>query len=187
MTLTFLFVGEICDENGNALPPDIPPAPHDSDKGPNDWTPYDDRIQFEVADFLFRRNQMSAGDINILLSLWSASLAVHGSEPPFSNAKDLYDTIDSTPLGDVAWESFSLQYNGTKPESDVPSWMTAEYDVWFRDSRTLVHNLLSNPDFKAGFDYAPYQERTGDGCHRFQDFMSGNWAWKQAVGLHSIF
>jgi hypothetical protein len=25
----------------------------------------------------------------------------------------MYNTIDSTPLGDLAWESFNLQYNGT--------------------------------------------------------------------------
>jgi hypothetical protein len=45
----------------------------------------------------------------------------------------------------------------------------------------LVQNLLSNPDFKTDFDYAPFQERTTDGVHRFRDFLSGNWAWNQAV------
>ena len=65
--------------------------------------------------------------------------------------------------------------------------MLAEYDVWFWDLWSLVHNLLSNPDFKSDFDYAPFQEQTGDGLHRFQDFMSGNWAWKQAVGLRYFF
>jgi hypothetical protein len=163
------------------IPPDTPPPPRDSDLGPDNWSPYDNRLQFELADFLFRRNQMSAGDINFLLNLWAASLAIHNDEPPFSKATDLYNTIDSTPLGDVAWESFSLQYNGNKPADNVPSWMQAEYDVWFRDPRHLVHNLLSNPDFKSDFDYAPYQEYSADGIHRFQDFMSGNWAWHQAV------
>jgi hypothetical protein len=33
------------------------------------------------------------------------------------------------PLGDLFWESFSLQYNGVQPEGDVPSWMMTEYDV----------------------------------------------------------
>ena len=126
---------------------------------------------------------MSAGDINLLLSLWAVSLATHGDEPPFSKATDMYNVIDSTPLGNVAWESFSLRYNGTRPTENVPSWMEVEYDVWFWDTRTLVHNLLSNPDFKSDFDYAPFQEHTTDGVHRFQDFMSGNWAWKQAVCL----
>ncbi|KAF8802624.1 hypothetical protein BYT27DRAFT_7215275 [Phlegmacium glaucopus] len=171
--------GQICDVNGNDIPPDTPPPPRDLDRGPHNWMPYNNRLQFKVADFLFRRNQMSAGDINSILSLWAASLAIHNDEPPFLNATDLYNTIDSTPLGDLAWESFSLQYNGTQPASNVPSWMQAEYDVWFRDPQTLVKLLLSNPNFKSGFDYAPFQEYTTDGVHRFWDFMSANWAWHQ--------
>jgi hypothetical protein len=160
--------------------PNTPP-PRNADKGPDDWTPYENRLQFEVADFLFRRNQMSAGDINFILHLWAVSLAVHNEEPPFTNSTSMYKTIDSTPLAGTVWESFSLQYNHDGDPEDVLSWMDAEYDVWFRDPRSLVHNLLSNPDFKAGFDYAPFQEHTKDGVHRFQDFMSGNWAWRQAV------
>jgi hypothetical protein len=126
---------------------------------------------------------MSAGDIDFLLGLWGASLAIHDDEPPFSKAKHLYETIDSTPLGDSGWESFALLYNGHRPVGNTPPWMEAEYDVWFRDPRDLVHNLLSNSDFKSSFDYSPYQEHTTTGIHRFQDFMSGNWAWNQAVGL----
>ena len=181
-------VGQICDKDGNSVPPDTPPPPRGSDKGSDDWTPYNNRLQFEVADFLFRVNQMSAGHINFVLGLWAASLAIHDDEPPFSNATHLYSDIDLTPLGDVKWESFSLQFNRCRPIENTPPWMQAEYDVWFRDPRTLVRNLLSNPDFKTGFDYAPYQERTGvpgtaNRVHRFQNFMSGNWAWNQAVGL----
>jgi hypothetical protein len=181
------YIGKICDKSGNDIPLDAPPPPCGSDKQFDDWTPYDNRVQFEVADFLYRRNQMSAGDINYLLNLWAASLAVHDDEPPFLRTSDLYNTIDATPLGNVAWESFSLQFNGPQPTENVPSWMQAEYDVWFWDPRTLVHNLLSNPDFKSSFDYAPYQERTTDGVHRFSDFMSAIWAWKQAVRLHYHF
>jgi len=124
---------------------------------------------------------MSAGDIDQLLTLWAASLVQHDDLPPFSNHADLYQTIDSTLLGDVPWESFSLKYNGVLPQGEKPSWMTSEYDIWFRDPRAVVRNLISNPDFKGEFDYAPYQEYDTNGNHRFQDFMSGNWAWKQAV------
>ena len=173
--------GKICDENGEFIPPDTPPT-SDPNLTPQDWNPYKNRLQFELADFLYRRNQMSAGDINSILGLWAASLTVHNDEPPFSNAKDLYSTIDSTLLGDVAWQSFSLQYNGIRPTCDVPPWMLAEYDVWFRDPLTLVRNILSNPDLK-DFDYAPFQEYSADGTHRFKDFMSGIWAWQQAVSF----
>jgi len=53
---------------------------------------------------------MSAGDINFMLSLWAASLAIHDDEPPFSTATTMYNTIDAIPPGNVAWEFFSLQY-----------------------------------------------------------------------------
>jgi hypothetical protein len=129
---------------------------------------------------------MSAGDINVLLNLWAASLAKHGDEPPFSSAADLYNTIDATTLGDVAWESFSLRYNGEQSEEEAPIWTRTEFVVWYRDARTTVHRLLANPDFDHEFDYAPYQEYDAKGCHRFQDFMSGNWSWKQAVRCHSL-
>src|ERR1700733_9981923 len=62
--------------------------------------------------------------------------------------------------------------------------MEAEYDFWLQDPCILVHNLLFNPDFKSDFDHAPFQECTTDGTHHFQDFMSGNCAWTQAVRCH---
>jgi hypothetical protein len=182
-TDNFPFSGTVCDEHGNDLPPDTPPPPRPSDHGPDDWTPYNNQVEFEVADFLYRRNQMSGGDIDFILNLWAASLAEHGDLPPFSSHDDMYGTIDSTPLGAPPWESFSLQYNDILPD-DAPSWMTSEYDVWFRNPRLLVHHILSNPDFDGEINYAPVQEYSSAGVHRFQSFMSGDWRWKQAVMSH---
>ena len=185
-TVTDEFLGMPCDTNGNYLDPSMPPPPHHPTDDPDDWTPYGSRLEFETAEFIFSRNQMLAGDIDILLDLWSASLFKHGDQPPFASHQELYDTIDSTPLGDVPWESFSVHYNGIRPENDVPSWMDAEYDVWFRNPHTLVQNILSNPDFDNEFDYTPLQEHDMDGNHRFENFMSGNWAWKQAVSQNLL-
>ena len=131
--------------------------------GPHDWTPYNNRVKFEVADFLYRRNQMSAEDIDFIFKLWAASLMAHHDLPPFSNHTEMYNAIDSTPLGDLPWEFFSLEYNGDVPEGNVPSWMSSEYDVWFRDLLRLVHNLLSNPDFEGEIDYAPVQAYSSNG------------------------
>jgi hypothetical protein len=178
---SFLVSGTICDEHGNDIPHDTPPPVRPSDSGPNDWTPYNNRIDFEVADFLYRRNQMSGGDANFIFNLWAASLAAHNDTPPFANHTEMYETIDSTPIGDVSWESFTLEYDGVRPNDDIPSWMTKEYDAWFRNPRDLVHNIISNPDFDDKFDYGPLQEYTTDGVHRFQNVMSGDWCWKQAV------
>ena len=59
--------------------------------------------------------------------------------------------------------------------------MDAECEVWFCNLHTLIHNILSNPDFDGEFDYAPIQEYDMEGNHRFENFMSGDWAWKQVV------
>jgi hypothetical protein len=42
----------------------------------------------------------------------------------------MYSAVDSIGLGDIPWQSFSVQYNGEILE-DCPAWMTAEYDVWY--------------------------------------------------------
>jgi len=175
------FLGQPCDEHGNHLPADAPPqqARH-AYADPNDWTPYRNRIDFETAQFLYCQEQMSAANINTLLDLWAATLLKHNEPPPFANAADMYETIDSTPLGDISWQSFSVTYDGDVPDS-APQWMSTEYEVWFRDPRLVVRNMLDNPDYKDGFDTTPIRVfDTGD--HRqYQNFMSGDWAWNEAV------
>lgn len=117
--------------------------------------------------------------MDALMKLWSDS----GAAPPFHNHADLYDRIDSSSVGDAPWTDFTVSYDGDIPEgeSEPPEWMTQEYQVWFRDPVQLMRNLVANPDFKNEFDYTPYQEYDQQGKHRYQDLMSGDWAWRQAV------
>ena len=58
--------------------------------------------------------------------------------------------------------------------------MNTEYQVWYRNPRTVIHNILVNPDLAGGFDYTPYREFNNDQRH-YCDFMSGDWAWSQCV------
>ncbi|KAG1753664.1 uncharacterized protein EDB91DRAFT_1234097 [Suillus paluster] len=165
---------------GHFLEDGAPPAPP-PDKSPDDWTPYRDRVEFETAEFLYARNQMSAGDINILLDLWAATLLKYDDKPPFADCRDLHRTIDNTPLGDVKWQSFKVRYTGEKPTSDVPPWMDQSHDVWYRDPHEVIRNMLGNPDYEKEMDYRPFREYSADGDKRqWQDFMSGDWAWNQA-------
>ena len=184
--LFIYFLGQICDKHGAPLPPGTHPPPWKSDRGNNDWTPFKDWVQFKTTNFLFCHNQMSAGNINIITGLWEVYFSPHHNSPPFTNAKDLYDTIDSTPLGDTPWQSFTLIYKGPLPESpgpngENPPWTIANCDIWFCDACLLVQEMISNPDFTNGFKYMPYQEYSADGQHHFEDFMPGDWAWKQVV------
>lgn len=44
--------------------------------------------------------------------------------------------------------------------------------------------MLANPDYAKEFDYRPYREfSTDDDERQWKDFMSGDWAWDQAVRL----
>ncbi|KAG1745006.1 uncharacterized protein EDB91DRAFT_1236440 [Suillus paluster] len=171
---------QICDENGNFLNPGAPPAPYTM-KSPDDWTPYCNWLEFEAAELLYTENQMSACQIDKILYYWGITLAIHCDNPLFTDHKDLYDTIDATPLGDVAWQSFSLKYSSKKPAGDCLLWMQQSYDVWFQDPHTIMRNMLANVDYTGEIDYTPYHEfQEKDKKHRYKDFMSGDWAWHQS-------
>ena len=81
-----VILGQVCNKHGRPLPHGMPPTPCESDKANDDWTPYRDWVQFEVTDFLYHQNQMSASDINFVTGLWAASLAptmtLHHSKMP---------------------------------------------------------------------------------------------------------
>ena len=69
-------------------------------------------MSFEIADFVYRQNQMSAGDFNMLCKLWTATLMPHNDSPPFLNYHELCKMIDAMPIGGVAWQSMNLSYKG---------------------------------------------------------------------------
>lgn len=130
---------------------------------------------------------MSASNIDSLMELWNSSL--FPGSPPFANHVDMYRTIDSTPLGDVRWQCFTMRYADDdipEPRSNTPKWMTDTHEVWYRDVRTIVKHMLSNPDFNGKIDYAPLREFSAEGNRRLRNFMGGDWAWKQAVSLFKL-
>src|SRR5882757_9310148 len=61
------------DADGNMLL-DATPPPLRCDLPPNDWTPFSSGVEFLLADFLFRKVQMSASNINELLKYWAQSV-----------------------------------------------------------------------------------------------------------------
>ncbi|KAG1850945.1 hypothetical protein F4604DRAFT_1687040, partial [Suillus subluteus] len=172
--------GRPCDPEGNFLLPGALPLPL-SEKSTDDWTPYRDHLEFELADYIFTKNQTPAAQIDHLLDLWAASLiraSADSSQVLFTDHHDVYRTIDNTPLGDVKWQSFSVKYTGDIPDEGPTPWMTESCDVWFRDPHQVVRNMLANPDYAAEVDLRPYREfaTETDEC-QWQDFMSGDWAW----------
>jgi hypothetical protein len=165
---------------GSPRPPP-PPPPNDEDGEPLPFFPYRDCEEFKLASFLFKRNQMPGTEIDELMQIWANTLPAD-QEPPFVDHDNLYNIIDATILGDAPWKSFSVTYSGELPvNGDIPAWMLAEYDVWFRDPKVVLQNQLRNPDFKCVFDYAPFQKFDENGDREWKDFMSANWGYQQAV------
>ena len=181
-TQPWLFPATPCNESGQFLPPGTPPSPPPI-QSPNDWTPYRDRVDFELTEFLYMKVQMSGNAIDTLSQLWRASLINHGVLPDdinlFERNSSLLETIDSTPVGDAPWNGFTSYYDGPLLPN-APEWMTTGYDVWYRDPLQLLHNLLANWDFDNEFDYVPFREFDAKKKRRWRDFMSGDWAWKEA-------
>jgi hypothetical protein len=160
---------------------DAPPLLPDDGPLPNDWSPFNSRVEFETAEFMYCRNQMSAGNIDTLLELWAASLIQFDGTPPFANHCDLYKTIDNIRVGGVPWNSFPVHYEGDVPATELPSWMVADVEVWYCDPHEVIKNVLANTDFDGEMDVAPFREYNTDGEQQYQNLMSGDWAWNQAV------
>ncbi|KAJ7115096.1 hypothetical protein C8R43DRAFT_902897 [Mycena crocata] len=169
--------GRPCDRDGNFLLPNTPPPPRERPP-PDDFYPYASREDFELADLLYRRMQVPAGAIDELMQNWAARPESAG-DPPFADHEDLYNTIDATEIGHIPWQSFAVKYNRPIAPGDTAPWKTQEFLVYFRDPRLVLHQQLANPDFKSEMDFAPKQVFVG-GSRTYEDFMSGNWAWRQA-------
>ncbi|KAI0283461.1 hypothetical protein BC826DRAFT_1093833 [Russula brevipes] len=154
--------GQPCDEDGYDLPPSTPPPPF-PDRPQDDYYPYTSLTEFELADFLFRKVQMSGNRIDELMEIWAAHQQARYNDdettPPFANARDLYNVIDR---------------QSSKP-ANAPNWMSTPYEVWFRDPLTVMEGQIGNCDFKDQVDYAPKQVFSIAKKRQFTDFMSGDW------------
>ena len=176
-----LSTGQPCSKDGTFINLDSyvrpsPPQPSD------DWTPFASRAHFRFAEFTYKKTEMSKANTNDLIEIWEEFAERFGGGCPFRNAEDIINTIDEIDLGHVPWETFSLEYPGELPESNPPTWMTKEHRVWFRDPRQVIHSILANKDFDGEIDYSPHQIFV-DGKRNFSNFMSSDWAWRQAVSV----
>jgi len=170
-----------CDSDGNFLPPGtMPPPRRETQQG--DWAPFDNRVQFEVADFLFRDAELSAPKVDALLDLWAQSLSEFDSDAPASGPmkdhRELHALIDSSTLGDVPWQCMVATFD---KDNNAPPWARTDYEIWYRNPEIVVSNMVANPDFDGQFDLRPYIDLDEHKKRRWSDVMSGNIAWRHSV------
>ncbi|SJL14822.1 uncharacterized protein ARMOST_18293 [Armillaria ostoyae] len=170
-----------CDLNGTFLPTGTPPSPPVQPE--NVAEPFEDPLQFRIADFLFRKVEMSQGNINELMELWTLTMLKHGDFGPFENHDKMYKFIDAIQQGSAPWKCFVTQVDANLPPN-APSWQQDQYQIWYHDPDVVISNILANPDFCNEFDVAPYVELGPDGKRRWCDFMSGNFSWRHATQIH---
>ncbi|KAF9538101.1 hypothetical protein CPC08DRAFT_651550 [Agrocybe pediades] len=183
----YLTAGAPCDVEGNPLPSASTPPPPWPAADHRDWAPFEDVRQFRVGDFLYRKNEMSAREIDDLMDMWMAGISGDSSDetdlPPFDCHEHLHDVIDAIKLGDAPWKSFKASYAGPLPNKPA-AWQLQEYEVCFRDPRVVVENILSNPDFDGEFDYAPFVELDASEQRCWNEFLSGNFSWRHATTIY---
>jgi hypothetical protein len=127
---------------------------------------------------------MSNAQFDRLMELWAADTAREGREPPFGGSREFQATIDLVE-GGVEWKRFEVKYSGELPKGKVPNWMTQPFEVYYRNPKAVLHNILRNETFDDEFKYAPYREYKNTKRH-WSEFMSGNWVWDQAVCVAKI-
>ncbi|EIW85634.1 hypothetical protein CONPUDRAFT_118570 [Coniophora puteana RWD-64-598 SS2] len=126
---------------------------------------------------------MSGTLVDVLCKIWAASLSSTNIPAPFKDHESMLKSIDAIEVGDVPWQTFNVTYQGPRPEQNVPTWMEAEFDVWFRDPREVVKNILARPDLKDDMDLTPYRDYNGEGDRQYENLFSGDWAWDQATQI----
>ncbi|KAJ7754298.1 hypothetical protein B0H14DRAFT_3096710 [Mycena olivaceomarginata] len=166
--------GRPCNEAGEFLPDGTPPPPR---KLLRMMT-----VQFNIADFLFHRVQMSTKNIDYLLEQWALSLMKHGDLGPFENYQHLYETIDATKLGDAPWQCFQTEPLATG--KDAPVWARQSYEIWYRDPEVVISNMLHNPDFNGHLILHHMYNLDSNGKRRWHDFMSANFAWRHSDKIY---
>jgi hypothetical protein len=95
------------------------------------------------------------------------------------NHGELHTLIDSSTLGDVPWQC--MVTNNDSVDLEKLPWAQTTYEVWYRNPKIVVSNMLANPDFDGQFDLRPYIDLDKHQKRRWSNVMSGNVAWRHSV------
>ena len=63
--------GKPCNMDGSKIPPKMSLQNNSNNNSQPSWHPFSSQIQFETADFLFKKVEMSQADIDTLMWLWA--------------------------------------------------------------------------------------------------------------------
>jgi hypothetical protein len=128
--------------------------------------------------------QASAGNINQLFKIWAANNVAFfdGAKPVFANVEELHSAIDGSTYGGAAWRELEFKYDG-HVDDNSPPWKKATYVSHTWNTLEVVKNMAASSEFRDKWDTVPIEEYTEGHERRYSNFMSGRWAWQEAVSF----
>ena len=144
-----------------------------------DWMPFEDEVQFELADLLYYCAELSSRNIDSLLELWSQSMDGIGLAP-FEDHRSMHVAINLSTLDDIPWQCLITGFSENVGEG-VPNWMHTTYKIWYCNPDAVISTMLADPGFNGQFDLCVYISLNSKGEHSWDNVMSGNIAWWHSV------
>ncbi|PBK85227.1 hypothetical protein ARMGADRAFT_1048097 [Armillaria gallica] len=111
---------------------DNPPTPLPQPENPG--APFEDPVE------------MSQGNIDELMELWTSTMLKHNDFSPFENHAAMHKIINQIEQGDAPWKCFVTQVDPNLP-ANAPSWQHDKYQIWYRDPNTMISHILASRDF----------------------------------------
>jgi hypothetical protein len=123
------------------------------ERADDDFATFNDAVEFQLANLLFRRGQMSGTHINDLLQIWASTL-FENQDPPFASKNAMYNSIDDLDIGVAPWNCFTVKYNGEIKDGNMTPWKHKPFEVWYCDPRIIMHNQLGNQEYAEEVDFS---------------------------------
>ncbi|KAF7798192.1 hypothetical protein EIP86_009409 [Pleurotus ostreatoroseus] len=119
--------------------------------GDNTYAPFADKAEWELARWLLRSG-LSQADIDKYLKL---DITRERSHLSFTNKRSFLQKIDALPRGPV-WECEIWEAVGDELDEHGQK-RTEELELWKRNPKDCIQELISNPAFRDILQYAPMQ------------------------------
>jgi hypothetical protein len=108
-----------------------------------------------------------------------------GAKPSYHNARALLQKIDSLPHS-PKWdcEIFEVDSGYCDDEGNP---IKEEVELWKRNVVDVIGELLGNPAFRDGMQFAPmkvFSDEEGD-CQEYDEMCTGEWWWEVQVSVNS--
>lgn len=162
-------------------------------RGEDPWAPFEDKDEWELAQWLIQNVGQNATDKFLKLPIVSrypleaepsvkrSAQTRNRTKPSFKNKRAFYKRIDTLPRG-PGWACEPFEITGD--EIDEKGQLRKEtLHLWKRDPVECIRELIGNPAFRDQMRYVPekvYEDSEGKN-RVFDEAWTGDWWWNLQV------